>query len=54
MIDLLGRIPQDGETPEVDDGEIHFQVLEAEDRRILKLTAKRIPHPESDEEEEDD
>ena len=54
VIDLLGRIPQDGETPEVEDGEIHFQVLEAEDRRILKLTAKRIPHPENDEEEDDD
>ena len=52
VIDLLDRIPADGETPEADDGSIHFQVLEVEDRRIMRMKATLVPKAEPEEEED--
>jgi putative hemolysin len=39
VIDLLGRIPEDGETPEVTWENVRFSVLKAEDKRIEKIRA---------------
>lgn len=37
MIEKLGRIPTEGEHPEIDYGGLHFKVLQTEERRILKV-----------------
>lgn len=39
IIDLLGRIPEDGETPSVSYGDITFTVLVTEDMRIERIKA---------------
>ena len=39
ITDLLGRIPEDGETPSVDYKNITFTVLLAEDMRIVRIKA---------------
>ncbi len=50
VIDLLGRIPQEGETPEVEYNGLHFQVLEVEDRRIVRLRVEKLPEaPQAEE-----
>lgn len=50
ITDLLGRIPDAGETPTVTYQNIAFTVLEVEDRRIMK--AKAVIQPPTEEPEE--
>lgn len=42
VVNTLGRIPEEGETPRVQIGDIELQVLLAEDRRVVRLQAHRI------------
>lgn len=50
LTDLLGRIPDEGETPTVFFQNIEFTVLVAENRRIVKV--KAVVHPKSEEDGE--
>jgi len=43
VIELLGRIPEDGETPSVVWENIKFSVARADDRRLEKIRAEIIP-----------
>ena len=43
ITDILGRIPDDGETPSMDYQNITFTVLVVEDRRIVKVKAEINP-----------
>lgn len=51
VIDLLGEIPSDGETPCVKWENIEFSVLEVKDKKIEKLRACIIPENETQEQE---
>lgn len=42
IIDLLGRVPIDGETPEVIYNDITFTVLLTEEKRVVKIKAQTI------------
>ena len=53
LISLLGYLPQDGEMTQVDYENLHFTVLNVEDRRIGKVKVEITPLPETDEEDED-
>ena len=45
IANTLGRIPGDGENPSVTIAGVEFTVLLAEDRRIIRVQARRIPLP---------
>ena len=49
ILDELGRVPKDGENPEVLFEEFTFTVMEVEDRRIERVRVVRKPAPVSDE-----
>lgn len=51
IVDLLGRIPEDGETPTVSYKNVDFTVLLTEDRRISRIKAVVKPAEEADEKE---
>ena len=53
IISLLGYLPQDGELTRVDYENLHFTVLNVEDRRIGKVKVEITPLPETQEEDED-
>ncbi len=53
LISLLGYLPQEGERTEVDYENIHFTVLNVEDRRIGKVRVEITPVEEKEEENED-
>ena len=54
VISLLGYLPQDGEMNELDYENLHFTILNLEDKRIGKLKVEIRPvEKEEDEEEED-
>ena len=42
LIDRIGRIPGEGESPRVTVGDITFTVLEMDDRRVHRIEARRI------------
>ena len=52
ITDILGRIPDDGETPAVSFQNVDFTVLEVEDRRIVKVKAVIRPPIELEEEKD--
>ena len=45
IANTLGRIPGDGENPSVTIAGVEFTVLLAEDRRIMRVQARRVPLP---------
>ncbi len=49
ITDILGRIPDKGETPTVTCQNVDFTVLEVEDRRIMKVQAILRPQEETEE-----
>lgn len=49
-MDQLGRIPADGEQPEVTYENVTFRVMQVEDRRIDRVHAEVTPLPEEPEE----
>ncbi len=49
ITDILGRIPDKGETPTVTCQNVDFTVLEVEDRRIMKVQAILQPQEETEE-----
>ena len=51
IVDRLGRIPEEGEQPQVEYRNVTFTVQLIEDRRIAQLLAERMPEEEEDEEE---
>ena len=50
---LLERIPSPDENPEIEFDFVKFTVLSVEDRRIAEIRAERLPHPVSDDENDD-
>ena len=50
IMDQLGRIPADGEQPEVTYENVTFRVMQVEDRRIDRVHAEVTPLPEEPEE----
>ena len=52
IIGLLGRIPDDGETPGLEYKNIYFQVNDIEERRIVHLTAEILPVSKLDQEDD--
>lgn len=56
IISLIGYLPEDGEMNEVDYKNLHFTVLNIEDRRIgkLKVEINTVENEESDEEDKDE
>ena len=55
LIELLGRIPEDGENPEIETPKVTYKIEDYEDRRILwvKACKTNIVEPEDDEEDEE-
>ncbi len=53
IVDLLGRIPQEDETPSVAYGDVEFTVLLTEDNWISKIKAKKIKTVDIETEAED-
>lgn len=51
IIDCLGRIPDEGEHPVLQIGQIEFTVLVVADRHISKVRAVRLPKPLSNDSE---
>ena len=53
LIELLGRIPEDGENPEIETPKVTYKIEDYEDRRILwvKACKTNIVEPEDEEEE---
>ncbi|MBS1473625.1 MAG: HlyC/CorC family transporter [Massilimaliae sp.] len=49
ITNTLGRIPKDGEQPELTVGHLHFKVLVVNDQRIERAKATVIPLPEESE-----
>ena len=47
LTDRLGRIPQEGEHPQVKIGRVLFTVEGVEERRISKVLAQILPQPEN-------
>lgn len=54
VISLLGYLPKDGELNEIDYKNIHFTILNLEDKRIGKLKVEITPVEEDEEEDEDE
>lgn len=56
LIELLGRIPEDGETPEIETPKVTYKIEDYEDRRILwvKACKTNIVEQEEDNEEEEE
>ncbi|MBO5360000.1 MAG: HlyC/CorC family transporter [Clostridia bacterium] len=54
VISLLGYLPQDGEMNEVDYENLHFTILNLEDKRIGKLKVEILPVEESEDDGEDE
>ena len=53
IVDLLGRIPEEDETPSVQYDGYEFTVLLAEDNWISKIKAEKLPEEKAEEDEED-
>ena len=53
IMDQLGRIPADGEQPEITYENVTFRVMQVEDRRIDRVHAEGTPLPEDPEEDKD-
>ncbi len=53
IANTLGRIPGDGENPSVTIAGVEFTVLLAEDRRIMRVQARRVPLPADEPVEEE-
>ena len=53
IMDQLGRIPADGEQPEIAYENVTFRVMQVEDRRIDRVHAEVTPLPEDPEEDKD-
>ena len=53
LIELLGRIPEDDETPEIETPKVTYKIEEYEDRRILWVKACKNNVVEHDEEDEE-
>ena len=53
VISLLGYLPQDGEMNEIDYENLHFTILNLEDKRIGKLKVEIRPVEKDEEEEEE-
>ena len=51
LTDHLGRIPQEGEHPQVEIGRYRFTVEKVEDRRIAQVLAQELPSQEPSEED---
>ena len=51
VINLLGRIPGDGEQPSVTVDGVLFTVTKIEERRIVRILAQRVPEEETTQEE---
>ena len=51
VINLLGRIPEDGEQPSVTVDGVLFAVTKIEERRIVRILAQRVPEEETTQEE---
>ncbi len=54
VISLLGYLPQDGEMNELDYENLHFTILNLEDKRIGKLKVEIRPVDENDEDDENE
>ena len=54
VISLLGYLPNDGEMNEIDYENLHFTILNLEDKRIGKLKVEIRPVEVAEDEEEDD
>ncbi len=54
VISLLGYLPQDGEMNELDYENLHFTILNLEDKRIGKLKIEIRPVEESDDEDDEE
>lgn len=52
VINLLGRIPEDGERPSVTVDGILFTVTKIEERRIVRIMAERILRQEEETEKD--
>ena len=53
VLDLLGYIPGDEEHPTVSVDGVEFTVEKAEDRRILRVRAHRLPRPQDEDSDKD-
>lgn len=53
VLDLLGYIPNDDEHPTVSVDGVEFTVEKAEERRILRVRAHKLPKPQADEDAEE-
>jgi len=54
VISLLGYLPNDGEMNELDYENLHFTILNLEDKRIGKLKVEILPVEEEDDDDEDE
>lgn len=54
VISLLGYLPQDGEMNEVDYENLHFTILNLEDKRIGKLKVEILPVEDEEDDDEDE
>ncbi len=54
VISLLGYLPKDGEMNELDYENLHFTILNLEDKRIGKLKVEILPVDKDDDEDDDD
>ena len=54
VISLLGYLPKDGEMNELDYENLHFTILNLEDKRIGKLKVEILPVEKDDDEDDDD
>ena len=54
VISLLGYLPNDGEMNELDYKNLHFTILNLEDKRIGKLKVEILPEEEEDDDDEDE
>ena len=50
LTDALGRIPEQGEHPEIILSGIRFTVMEMDERRIGRVRAEILPEPEEESE----
>ncbi len=53
IIEQLGYIPEENDTPTVEINSISFTVLSVEDRRIDKVRVEKLPLPETDEDKDE-
>lgn len=54
VISLLGYLPNDGEMNELDYKNLHFTILNLEDKRIGKLKVEILPEEDEDDDDEDE